>query len=382
MLPGFFITVVLLGALQGFIVCTLLFRSKVRKLPSRLLAILIFLIALASLNIYLNTQPWFANSYSLQIFHALVPWVMVMPIGPLIYFYLRSYIKGDKQLSMNDKRQFYPVLIDILPQIIVLLFLISAACGFYKNSGLAVGRFIDAYNVYADIPRWTSVSYYILLSYKYLNNPATKSRIEATGDLHSYKWLRQFIGIFMCFQVIWLCFLVPYLIPSTRYKLLDAVDWYPVYVPLTILIYVLGIRGYLQLQHIIPQGKKEEKPGSLPEELITGTVLILRNSMEQEKLYLDAALNLAALAKHTGIAPKIISAVLNQHLHKSFNEFINEYRIGEIKERLLQPENKNFTIAGLAYECGFNSLPTFQRAFKAVVGVSPTEFIALRQKTV
>jgi AraC-like DNA-binding protein len=225
------------------------------------------------------------------------------------------------------------------------------------------------------------MSYYIWLSYRYLNNPATKSVIEATGELHGDKWPRQFLRVFMCFLVIWLCFLIPYIIPSTRYKLLDAVGWYPVYIPLTILIYVLGVRGYLQLQHKVPNGKKEEKTVSLPEQLITDTVLSLRNSMEQEKLYLEPALNLAALAKHTGIAPKTISAVLNQHLQKSFNEFINEYRIGEIKERLLQPHNKNITIAGLAYECGFNSLPTFQRAFKAVVGVSPTEFIAHQQKT-
>lgn len=152
MLPGFFITVVLLGALQGFIISTLLFVSKVRKLSSRLLAILIFLIALASISIYLNTQPWYVYNQSLQLFHALVPWFMVMPMGPLIYFYLRSYIEPDKQLSINDKRRFYPVLIDILPQIIVLLFIIAAMCGYYRNSGPAIGRFIDAYNVYADHP--------------------------------------------------------------------------------------------------------------------------------------------------------------------------------------------------------------------------------------
>ena len=102
--------------------------------------------------------------------------------------------------------------------------------------------------------------------------------------------------------------------------------------------------------------------------------------MEQNKLYHDPALNLSALAKHTGVPPKTISAVLNQHLNKSFNEFINEYRIREIKERLLQPGNKNLTIAGLAYECGFNSQPTFQRAFKAFVGVSPKEFMSKEQK--
>ncbi|MEO6546543.1 MAG: helix-turn-helix domain-containing protein [Ferruginibacter sp.] len=379
-LQGFLITIVLLGTIQGFVMSSLLFRSRIKKLTARLLGTLIFLIALASLNIYLNTQAWFVDNPTLQILHALVPWVMVMPMGPLIYFYLRSNLEPGKELSGNDKKQFYPVLLDIVPQVAVLLFLVAVAFGFPKNAGLAVGRFVDTYNVYVDIPRWLSMSYYILLSYKYLDHPNIKKNVEVIGNQTDYKWLRQFIRLFIGFQIIWLCHLVPYIIPATRYKLLDAVDWYPVYVPLTILIYVLGIRGYLQLQNIT-RVKKEEKISSLPNDVIAEVVPILRNSMEQEKLYLDPALSLGTLSKHTGIAPKTISAVLNQHLQKSFNEFINEYRIAEIKERLLQSDTKNLTIAGLAYECGFNSQATFQRSFKSIVGVSPTEFMTKAQKT-
>jgi len=76
------------------------------------------------------------------------------------------------------------------------------------------------------------------------------------------------------------------------------------------------------------------------------------------------------------IAQKNISAVLNQHLHKSFNEFVNEYRVHAIKERLLKGETHHFTIAGIAYEEGFNSLPTFQRAFKSILGQTPKEFLS------
>ncbi len=53
-LSGFFNSIILLGTLQGFIVCCLLFYSKKNKLPDRLLAKLIFLMSLASLNLYLN----------------------------------------------------------------------------------------------------------------------------------------------------------------------------------------------------------------------------------------------------------------------------------------------------------------------------------------
>ena len=121
-------------------------------------------------------------------------------------------------------------------------------------------------------------------------------------------------------------------------------------------------------------GKIKKSP-PLDKSLGEEVIVRLRKVMEEEKLWMNPALNLALLASHTGIPAKTISAVLNQHLSKSFNEFINGYRIDAIKSRLLSAEDKNLTIAGLAYECGFNSQPTFQRAFKSIQGESPSEFL-------
>jgi AraC-like DNA-binding protein len=105
--------------------------------------------------------------------------------------------------------------------------------------------------------------------------------------------------------------------------------------------------------------------------------------MQQDKLYLNPELNLAQLADHVSLPQKTISEILNQHLHKNFNEFVNEYRINEILARIFLPESKKFTITSLAFDCGFNSQPTFQRAFKSIKGLSPSEFIAKNEsKTV
>jgi AraC-like DNA-binding protein len=109
--------------------------------------------------------------------------------------------------------------------------------------------------------------------------------------------------------------------------------------------------------------------------MIDQTMNGLHKSMTENKLYLDAELNLTKLSKHVGMHPKILSAVLNQKLGKSFNEYINQFRVEEVKDRLVKAENKKYTIASVAYECGFNSQPTFQRAFKSVVGLTPREFL-------
>jgi AraC-like DNA-binding protein len=76
----------------------------------------------------------------------------------------------------------------------------------------------------------------------------------------------------------------------------------------------------------------------------------------------------------TGIPQKTISAVLNRHLQKSFNEFVNEYRVNAFKAKVVQPELSHLTIAGIALECGFSSQATFQRTFKEMTGKSPSAF--------
>jgi AraC-like DNA-binding protein len=91
---------------------------------------------------------------------------------------------------------------------------------------------------------------------------------------------------------------------------------------------------------------------------------------------LNPELTLNEVVKITGITQKTISAVLNQHAGKSFNEFVNEYRVEEVKRRLSGSYPEHLTITGIALECGFNSQATFQRTFKQFTGVSPTEFLA------
>jgi AraC-like DNA-binding protein len=150
---------------------------------------------------------------------------------------------------------------------------------------------------------------------------------------------------------------------------------------MAILIYWLGIKGYVISQREFLVKKETGSQTLLAAAEVEQAIKALEKSMATDKLYLNPTLTVAQLAGHTGLPQKTISAVLNQHMHKSFNEFVNGYRIDDIKERLLKPESRDLTIAGLAYECGFNSQPTFQRAFKSITGLSPKEFLSKNTST-
>lgn len=100
----------------------------------------------------------------------------------------------------------------------------------------------------------------------------------------------------------------------------------------------------------------------------------IKQSMEQEKVYLNPKLSLKYLAKHLAIKTHHLSQVINQELHLSFPDLVNSYRIKEARRKLISPENKRLTIEAIAYETGFSSTSAFNAAFKKLTGTTPSKY--------
>jgi AraC-like DNA-binding protein len=175
----------------------------------------------------------------------------------------------------------------------------------------------------------------------------------------------------LVFQVLWLLYLIPYVIPRYTDFMLNTFDWYPIYVPVAVMIYWLGIQGFILSYQEVVAAKKNVAPD---ESVSQPALALLKKAMEEDRLFLDPSLNLTSLSEHTGLPAKTISAVLNQCLEKNLNEYINSYRVEAFKIAILLPESSALTIAGVANDCGFNSLATFQRVFRQLTGLSPTEY--------
>ncbi|MFM7488040.1 MAG: helix-turn-helix domain-containing protein [Cytophagales bacterium] len=360
-MPNLLDTVILLGAIQGFIISALLCFKKEKLYANKLLAALLFLISLACLNLHLLNLQITKDSTFWSIFALVVPLVIVMPIGPLIHFYVQSLWSPNFKLNRSHRIHFYSVVIDLLPSFIGIVFVLGAMLHWIDKSEFnSWGNFLDSYNTYADFPRWLSATIYIVTSWKKLKDFRQPDAVA---------WPKQFVMGFGIFQLIWLVHLVPYLIPSLSEPLLEWVGWYPVYIPLALMVYWLGFNGYLKAR---PQTSRKTIDTSTADK----TLGALQKIMIHDRIYLNPELTLNEVVKITGITQKTISAVLNQHAGKSFNEFVNEYRVEEVKKRLSARYSTHLTITGIAFECGFNSQATFQRTFKQFTGVSPTEFLA------
>jgi AraC-like DNA-binding protein len=97
----------------------------------------------------------------------------------------------------------------------------------------------------------------------------------------------------------------------------------------------------------------------------------IENFMRFEKVYQEQTYSRADLARECNVSETMISRVINVHFQKSFPQLMNEYRVEDAKRLLAETEE---TIQNIAKDVGFNSLPSFNRVFKELVGKAPSDF--------
>ena len=101
----------------------------------------------------------------------------------------------------------------------------------------------------------------------------------------------------------------------------------------------------------------------------------LTQLMESEKLYTESELSLSQLANRLNTLPNYLSQVINDKEGKNFYDYINMLRVEEFKTLVSRPENRKYTLLSLSYDCGFNSKSSFNKNFKKVTGLSPSEYL-------
>ena len=100
----------------------------------------------------------------------------------------------------------------------------------------------------------------------------------------------------------------------------------------------------------------------------------LESLMQFKKLYRNPSLSLTATADKLGISACYLSSMINSLLNKSFIDFVNEYRIADVKQHLNSGEFAHYTVVSVGLEAGFNSKSAFYAAFKKHTGLTPSEY--------
>ncbi|MEM6267032.1 MAG: AraC family transcriptional regulator [Pseudomonadota bacterium] len=90
--------------------------------------------------------------------------------------------------------------------------------------------------------------------------------------------------------------------------------------------------------------------------------------------HLDPDLTLSQLARKVGTNKTALSAAINHCTGDNFTSFINRLRVAEVCERLREDKGSQ-NLLQIAFEAGFGSKATFNRAFKKHTGMAPSAWI-------
>lgn len=103
--------------------------------------------------------------------------------------------------------------------------------------------------------------------------------------------------------------------------------------------------------------------------------LRLQAHMLRERCYREEGLTIAALAAQLGEQEYRLRRLINGELgYRNFAAFLNSYRLDEVRTALRDPAQAAVPIITIALDAGFGSLGPFNRAFREVEGVTPSQY--------
>lgn len=359
---------ILFGAVQGLIFGIILLFNK--KHPgAKFLSV--FMLALA----YNGFETFNWSSGLETVYLRLYPFVLIYTIGPSLYFYVTSLLYPERRLPPKTIFLHYAFVgFQFAFRSVEIVYLILWINNIYRGP-FSVEQLDQIYWFYSE-----PLSVLVFLGYL-LATIFEFRKVKASGSIPSFskenrdlvfKWVPMLLGCMIILGIAW-----PLTVVSFYLGYSDEA-YYPVELCLVLFIYWIAFVGYHKTKQIYVKESKSKASSALSAADAEKYFAQLKNVVERDKLFLDAELNLNKLSSATGINAKVISAILNQYHKSNFNDFINQYRVEDVKEKLINPGYQHLTISAIALESGFNSQATFQRAFKHYTGMSPKEYMSVR----
>lgn len=101
---------------------------------------------------------------------------------------------------------------------------------------------------------------------------------------------------------------------------------------------------------------------------------LISSYMDEKQPYLDPDITLPKLADQLEVPAHQLSQVINEIYKRNFFDFINNYRVEEVKRKIKDEEFKNYSLLAIAFDSGFNSKSAFNRVFKKMTTMTPSQY--------
>lgn len=354
--------VVFIGSLivLGFFSSFVLWTRTHNKLPNRLLAAFLVCCSLWLIDTFFLVSGMYGQNADLYF----MPIYYSFAFGPLIYLYVRSITNFDFRLKRIHLLHFIPVLF----QAGLYLFLQFKDYSFKHWYWLEVHQKytyrIEFDGTFISLAVYSLLSLLIILPYqKWL-----KEQYSETSKLN-LNWLKIILALLILLSIQWFIEVV-------------LRDFYDNYFQYSYSSFILGILTLLlayrsmsldNLDHIkfIANQDEEKKTSIQIDENILETI---RRRMVNHKDYLNPKLNLKSFAASCNLPTRTVSEHINHGEQSTFLDFVNTYRVKEVQYKMNDPKLQHFTLQAMAFDSGFNSKATFNRVFKKITTLTPTEY--------
>ena len=379
-----------IGVAQGLFFIFFLLSKKENRIANRLLIALLFIITFSlSLN-YLYTTGLISQYPHLIGLDTATPFL----VPPIIYFYIKVLVAKYHKFKRLDTFHLVPFVLYFL----YVFFTFYIKSGTYKldflyqlrNVGIPLDLTITSFlKVIQGVV-------YLIFAYRVIqqHRDDLKQQFSYTENI-SLTWLKVVIvSLMIIYLVHFVGIIIPFLTDQINLGFIEqAMDLFNI-----VFIYIMAFYGVQQPQifkkwHLdspdqlkanellITQTKESKQAGDkkyaqslLTPEESKEILERLQSYMLNEKPYLQNQLTIKEVADVLEINTKYLSQVINQQLGLNFFNFINKYRVEEVKKRLTDKKYEHLSLLGLALDCGFNSKSSFNSIFKKFTGTTPSSY--------
>ena len=369
--------------------CTLFFLRSFKQsdYAARLMGWFLLVAALLITPFMTGFAGWYDNQPYRDILF-FTPFVHNLAIGPLLYFYIRAIFNYNFRIKGKLWLHLVPAM--------AYLFIhsgLSLTDIFYFNTYTLTNEYEDP-----DFANWytvlstLSIFIYLFLSIRYYNQYKRYTIFTTSfADQANLKWLQNFLFAFALLSIMPVIRIV--LSNFSFYERLRYFGPWYYYIGFAIVVYYIAINAYntmhpalrkiqfeprllFDLDTITQESNLHKTLSQVPDQkadLIKNELVLL---METQLLFERPDLTLNEVAKKLGTNTVVLSRVVNQQFELNFNDYINQYRVNAVIKRMALAEFKNQTLLAIAFDAGFNSKATFNRAFKKFTDKNPKEFLS------
>lgn len=374
---GWLNLILLIGAAQGFLLTIVILHKYGKLFANRFLALLMGLFSIVLLNLFLEE----VNAYDE------IPYLFILLDGipllifPLYYLYARHLIHHSVRLTKPEWLHFLPFVLyklyslaDLFKSKAEIMALVQSV-----ESPESYGRYM-IYNWMIAIQGLVYMYSTLAILFKY-----SKQIREVFSSVETIK-LTWFRNVTVMTTGLLIIFFAGQSLSTVGFDPSGFFDLTSVL--FAVLVYAIGYIGLVKSEIFMEpevgrsldtifdrkdQGKKYQKSG-LSADKAKRIVDSLIQLMNKEKPYTDSNLTLTRLAESIGISPHNLSEAINTQLQQTFFDFVNQYRVEQVKKDLSDPRKQHFTFLALALEAGFNSKSSFNAIFKKHSGMTPSEY--------